>query len=155
MKQALFTLLFVLPSLALAVSPKANLSGVAEEAVRLDNGATGRSAATARLVESSRSQTKDSVTIYLRALESDSTAYESVLHEIQTADLHLDLNHMSARGESSMIAADLQILGDDDQRREAKGTCLLNLDQSLECQLEPTFNAYGLLDNTVVLLDLN
>jgi|GEM_PF-3242963 len=150
---SLVTLLLVTPQLTFASASfsliKANLAGSVSE-VQKNTGVI----ATANLKEVSRSESSDTVVVYLMASQTQSSQYLAVLHEATDVNLTLDLNEMSPRGESSTIGASVQIQGDDDQFRKAEGYCLLGLDQSLECNLTPTFNAFGLLANTNLNLTL-
>jgi hypothetical protein len=157
MKALLLTLLTCsFCSSVFAVEIKASLTGSASEAQLLtsaDGQRTLREAGTADLKEVGRSQYADEVRIFLMGSDKN-TDYLSVLHEIETLTLTLDMSSMTAAGEGTAISAKVQILGDDDQIRKADGTCVSLLDAQLTCRLTPTFNAFGLLENSQLTLDL-
>lgn len=140
-----------------ATALKAQLQGAATETqlVRQTDGhRSAKVVGNAALVETGRSESADVINVYLSAQPGDAE-YLSVLHEAEMVTLTLDLNAMSPRGEASQIQAQVQIQGDDDQFRKASGACLLDLDLSLKCTLTPTFNAFGLLEDTSLDLTLN
>jgi hypothetical protein len=158
---SLVTALLAFSPLASASLIKANLSGSAQETRLLPPTADGHGdmafevIAEAKLKEVSRSESSDEVTVYLMTSHVQSSEYLAILHDAESVDVTFNLNEMSARGESSLIRVSVQILGDDDQIRKATGVCVLNLDQTLECSLTPTFNAFGLLKETSLNLTLN
>ena len=148
--------IFAFTQTSMAVAVTANLRGQVTETqqVQTDGHPSTTVVGSASLVEVSRSESADVINVYLMA-QAGKAEYLSVLHDASDVALTLDLNTMAPRGESSQVKVTMKIQGDDDQFRKANGDCLLNVDSTLLCTLTPTFNAFGLLENTSLSLSLN